>query len=85
VLRIDFVRKYAYAQIGPLIYAFTRPPIKIYRGLAYFMPYFPAGTSFFAAHFASSSRFSHSFLQKQLKIFIVKGFQTFEIYGIIKQ
>jgi len=49
------------------------------------MPNFPAGTSFFAAHFASSSRFCHSFLQKQLKIFIVKGFKAFRIYGIIKQ
>ena len=49
------------------------------------MPDFPAGTSFFAAHFASSSRFCHSFLHKQLKIFIVKGFQAFRMYGIIKQ
>ena len=29
-----------------------------------FMPYFPAGMSFFAAHFAATSRFTHIFLQR---------------------
>ena len=33
----------------------------------FFMSYFPAGASFFAAHFASASWFCHLFLRKRTK------------------
>jgi len=49
------------------------------------MPYFPAGASFFTAHFAPASWFRHLFLHNQPKIFIPKSFRTLRIYGIIEK
>jgi hypothetical protein len=40
-----------------------------YRLTGDFMPYFPAGMSFFAAHFATTSRFTHTILRKNVKKF----------------
>lgn len=49
------------------------------------MPDFPLGTPFLAANFAPASRFCHLCLQKRAKNSIVKNFQTFGLYDMIKR